>query len=257
MTARRARHLRRVWVFIALAAGLLLASGDVSHAQLTIPRIPFVEPATSPEDVSVTLQVLFLLTLLSLAPSILIMVTAFTRIIVVLSLLRQALATQQLPPNQVLVGLALFLTFMVMAPVWNEVNAGAITPYLNREVGPEEAFQRALVPVRDFMFNQTRKQDLRLFLDLSEVEKAETRGDVPTTVLIPAFIISELRRAFVIGFYLFLPFVIIDMVVASVLISMGMLMLPPVLISLPFKILLFVLVDGWRLISGALVRGFT
>ena len=240
MTARRARHLRRVWVFIALAAALLLASGDVSHAQLTIPRIPFVEPATSPEDVSVTLQVLFLLTLLSLAPSILIMVTAFTRIIVVLSLLRQAL----------------FLTFMVMAPVWNEVNAGAITPYLNREVGPEEAFQRALVPVRDFMFNQTRKQDLRLFLDLSEVEKAETRGDVPTTVLIPAFIISELRRAFVIGFYLFLPFVIIDMVVASVLISMGMLMLPPVLISLPFKILLFVLVDGWRLISGALVRGF-
>jgi len=250
------RRLRRVFLFAGVTVMLLLASGDVSYAQLTVPRIPFVEPATSPEDVSVTLQVLFLLTLLSLAPSILIMVTAFTRIIVVLSLLRQALATQQLPPNQVLVGLALFLTFMVMTPVWNQVNSEAIGPYLSGEVGPEEAFGRALVPVRDFMFNQTRKQDLKLFMDLSELEAAETRSDIPTTVLIPAFITSELRRAFVIGFYLFLPFVIIDMVVASVLISMGMLMLPPVLISLPFKILLFVLVDGWRLISGALVRGF-
>lgn len=256
MSNRVRRHLRRGLLLAALAAVLLFASGDTSHAQLTIPRIPFVEPATSPEDVSVTLQVLFLLTLLSLAPSILIMVTAFTRIIVVLSLLRQALATQQLPPNQVLVGLALFLTFMVMAPVWNQVNAAAITPYLNQQVGPEEAFERGLVPVRDFMFNHTRKQDLMLFLDLSDTGDAATRSDVPTTVLIPAFITSELRRAFVIGFYLYLPFVIIDMVVASILISMGMLMLPPVLISLPFKILLFVLVDGWRLISGALVRGF-
>jgi len=254
LTKRGRAYAKRL--LVVLAAAVLLSFVGEAHAQLTVPKIPFVDPAGNPREVSVTLQVLFLLTILSLAPSILIMMTAFTRIIVVLSLLRQALATQQLPPNQVLVGLALFLTFLVMGPVWNEVNDVAIRPYLDQQISPEEAFQRAMVPIRGFMFRQTRKADLRLFIDMSKLETPETRGDVPTTVLIPAFITSELRRAFLIGFYVYLPFLIIDMVVASILISMGMLMLPPILISLPFKILLFVLVDGWRMLAGALVQGF-
>ena len=194
--------------------------------------------------------------MLSLAPAILVMVTSFTRIIVVLGLLRQALGTQQMPPNQVLVGLALFLTFFVMAPTYNEVNKQALQPYLQKSLTHEEAFKRALVPVRKFMLRQTREKDLGLFVHLSKIQAPRGPDDVPTHALIPAFMISELKTAFQIGFVIFIPFLIIDMVIASALMSMGMLMLPPIFISLPFKIILFVLADGWFLVIGSLVRSF-
>ncbi|MBN1290283.1 MAG: flagellar type III secretion system pore protein FliP [Candidatus Latescibacteria bacterium] len=215
-----------------------------------------VGTSESPEDVAVTIQIILLITLLSLAPALLILLTSFTRIIIVLSLLRHALSTQQMPPNQVLIGLALFLTFFIMMPVFNEINDQAIQPYLNKEIGQREAFERAVGPLRIFMFKQTRQKDIALFLRAGDYAQPATRDDVPTMVLIPAFIISELRTAFQMGFLLFIPFLIIDMVVASVLMSMGMLMLPPIMVSLPFKILLFVLVDGWNLIVQSLVTSF-
>jgi len=212
--------------------------------------------AGSPQQVSTTLQLLFLLTILSLAPAILVMVTSFTRIIVVLGLLRQALGTQQMPPNQVLVGLGLFLTFFIMAPTYNEVNQQALQPYLAKQIGHEQAFEIALVPVRQFMFAHTREKDLGLFVHLSKIAPPRNSDDVPTYVLIPSFMISELKTAFQIGFLIFIPFLIIDMVIASALMSMGMLMLPPIFISLPFKIILFVLADGWFLVIGSLMRSF-
>jgi len=218
-----------------------------------------MEPATTPREVATTLEIVAILTVLTLAPAILIMTTCFTRIIVVMSLLRQALATQQLPPNQVLIGLALFMTFVVMAPTWKEVNDQALAPYLAGTIeDPSVAFDRGVRPVRAFMIKQTRPEDVRLFLGFSKIQLSDnaTYAEVPTTVLMPAFMISELRRAFEMGFQLYLPFLIIDIVIASVLISMGMLMLPPVLISLPFKLLLFVLADGWHLIVGSLMRSF-
>ncbi len=202
------------------------------------------------------LQLLFLLTVLSLAPSIIIMMTSFTRIVVVLSLLRSALATQRMPPNQVLVGLALFLTVFIMAPVFQEINEVALQPYMQEEIGEEEALNRGLEPIRDFMFRYTRERDLALFVQLSGADRPGGPDDVETHLLIPAFIISELARAFQIGFLIYIPFIVIDMIVASTLMSMGMLMLPPVMISLPFKILLFVLVDGWYLVIKSLVATF-
>jgi len=225
--------------------------------QIAIPSVGIqVGQANNPQQVSATLQLLFLLTILSLAPAILVMVTSFTRIIVVLGLLRQALGTQQMPPNQVLIGLGLFLTFFVMAPTYNEVNQQALQPYLKHQIGHEEAFQRALVPVRHFMFAHTREKDLGLFVHLSKMQPPRNPDDVPTYVLIPSFMISELKTAFQIGFLIFIPFLIIDMVIASALMSMGMLMLPPIFISLPFKIILFVLADGWFLVVGSLMRSF-
>lgn len=202
------------------------------------------------------LQLLFLLTVLSLAPSIIIMMTSFTRIVVVLSLLRSALATQRMPPNQVLIGLALFLTVFIMAPVFQEINEVALQPYMQEEIGEEEALNRGLEPIRDFMFRYTRERDLALFVQLSGADRPGGPDDVETHLLIPAFIISELARAFQIGFLIYIPFIVIDMIVASTLMSMGMLMLPPVMISLPFKILLFVLVDGWYLVIKSLVATF-
>jgi len=230
-----------------------------ADAQTGIPKIPGVEEAADAREVAATLQVLGILTVLTLAPAILIMTTSFTRIVVVLSLLRQALATQQLPPNQVLVGLALFMTFVVMAPTWKVVNDEAVGPYLAGEISdPQEAYKKGIKPVREFMFRQARPDDIRLFLRFSGVELPgdATYADVPTTVLMPAFMISELKTAFEMGFRLFLPFLIIDIVISSILISMGMLMLPPVLISLPFKLLLFVLADGWHLVVGSLMSSF-
>jgi flagellar biosynthetic protein FliP len=212
--------------------------------------------ANNPQDVAVGIQILFLLTILTLAPAILVMFTSFTRIVVVLSFLRHAMGTQQMPPNQVLIGLALFLTFFVMAPVGEEVNRTALQPYLAKKIGQEEALKRAVVPVRGFMFRQTREQDLALMVSLAKVERPKNPDGVPTHVLVPAFAISELKTAFQLGFVIFIPFLIIDMVVASVLMSMGMMMLPPILISLPFKILLFVLADGWHLVVRSLVMGF-
>ncbi|MDT3699257.1 MAG: flagellar type III secretion system pore protein FliP [Thermincola sp.] len=215
-----------------------------------------VGDANSPEDISASLQIIFLLTVLSLAPSILIMMTSFTRIVVVLSFMRSALATQQAPPNQVVIGLALFLTVFVMAPTWSQINRDALEPYMEAKITQEEAFTKAMAPMREFMFKQTREADLALFVKLSNLEQPKTRADVPSFVLIPAFVISELKTAFQIGLILFIPFVVIDMIVASSLMSMGMLMLPPMMISLPFKLLLFVMVDGWNLLVRSLVMSF-
>ena len=207
-------------------------------------------------ETSLSLQLFLVLTALSLAPAILITMTSFTRIVVVLGFVRNALGTQQLPPNQVLIGLALFLSFFVMAPTWQEVNANALQPYLNKKISQQDAINRAEGPIRTFMLKQTREKDLALFVQLAKIERPKTYKDVPTYVVIPAFVISELKTAFQIGFTVFLPFIVIDMIVASTLMSMGMMMLPPMMISLPFKILLFVMVDGWHLIVKSLVAGF-
>lgn len=221
---------------------------------LMIPGIDF--GTETPGDVGVTLQLLALLTVLSLAPAILIMLTSFTRIIIVLSFVRTALGTQSMPPNQVLVGLALFLTFFVMAPVFTEVNETALQPYLAGELPQDEAVETAILPIKEFMAVHTREKDLALFFKYAELDKPDSIGDIPMTTLIPAFAISELKTAFQIGFVIFIPFLVIDMVVASTLMAMGMMMLPPVMISLPFKILLFVLVDGWYLIVESLLVSF-
>ena len=212
--------------------------------------------AKNPGEVSVLVQILFLLTVLSLAPAILIMMTSFTRLAIVFSFLRHAIGTQQMPPNQILIGLSLFLTFFIMTPVWQAVKASAWDPYLKKTINQEQALEAAAKPVRAFMFKQTREKDLALFVNLAKIVKPKNAEDIPTLVLVPAFMISELKTAFQIGFILFLPFLVIDMVVSSILLSMGMMMLPPVMISLPFKVLLFVLVDGWHLIVGSLVKSF-
>lgn len=211
---------------------------------------------SSPENVSTSVKLVLLLTVLSLAPSILIMLTSFTRIVIVLSFVRTALATQQMPPNQVLIGLALFLSFFIMAPTFQQVNEEALTPLFNEEINLEEAYERASIPFKEFMSAHTRQKDLALFLDYSKADRPESIEDIPLTALVPAFAISEIKTAFQIGFMIFIPFLVIDMVVASVLMSMGMMMLPPVMISLPFKILLFVLVDGWYLVVKSLLQSF-
>ncbi len=203
-----------------------------------------------------TLQMLLVITVISLAPSILVMVTSFTRIIVVLHFLRIAVGTQSTPPNNVLIGLSLFLTLFIMAPIFSEIKTNAIDPLSAEEITQEEALENCIEPLREFMLKQTREEDLRLFMDVAKMDTVETVDEIPTTVVIPAFIISELRAAFIIGFLLYVPFIIIDMVVSSVLMSMGMMMLPPTTISMPFKILLFILADGWNLVIGELVRSF-
>jgi flagellar biosynthetic protein FliP len=212
--------------------------------------------ADNPGQVSVLLQVVALLTILSLAPAILILMTSFTRLAVVFSFLKHAMGTQQVPPGQIIVGLALFLTLFIMMPVWQEINNNALQPYLNEEISRTEALEAAMHPIRNFMFKQTREKDLALFVKTAQLDKPNAPRDVPTSVLVPAFVISELKTAFIIGFVIYVPFLIIDMVVASVLLSMGMMMLPPIMISLPFKLMLFVLVDGWYLIVGSLVKSF-
>jgi flagellar biosynthesis protein FliP len=238
------------------AAIVLIA--DSAFAQgVTLPSVNLGFKTTDkPDEVVNAVKIVLLLTVLTLAPAILIMMTAFTRIIVVLSFVRQAIGTAQMPPNQLLVGLALFLTFFVMRPAFEELNEKALRPYLAGTISQEKAVDAALVPIRRFMFNQTRDADLALFVKLSKVETPKTRQDVPTMVLIPAFVISELKTAFQIGFIIYLPFLVIDMVISGVLMAMGMMMLPPVVISLPFKIMLFVLVDGWALLVGSMVKSF-
>lgn len=210
----------------------------------------------APERLSLSLQLMLLLTVLTLAPAIVIMVTSFTRLAVVFSFLRQAMGTQQMPPNQILIALALFLTVFIMAPVWQDIQQNAVKPYINQQMNGEEAVKKGLEPLRAFMLRQTREKDLGLFVNISKTPRPKNPQDIPISTLIPAFMISELRTAFEIGFLLYLPFLIIDMVVASVLLSMGMMMLPPVMISLVFKVLLFVLVDGWNLVVGSLVKSF-
>lgn len=231
---------------------LLSAPNDNNVPLLTI------DMDKSPDNgkVSVVMQIFLLLTILSLAPSILVMVTSFTRIAIVLSLLRQAIGSNSLPPNQIIIGLSLFLTFFIMAPVWQNVHQEAIKPYLADEINSEEALEKAIAPVRKFMISQTREKDLGLMISVAKLERPKNIDEVPFHVLVPSFIISELKTAFQIGFMLYIPFLIIDMVVASVLLSMGMMMLPPVMVSLPFKLMIFVLTDGWFLIVGSLVKSF-
>ena len=212
--------------------------------------------SSDPSAISTSVQLLLLLTVLSLAPSILILMTSFTRIVIILSFVRTSLATQQMPPNQVLIGLALFLTFFIMAPTFSEVYSEALQPLFDEEVTLDEAYENASVPMKEFMAKHTRQKDLSLFLGYAQTETPETIDEIPMTALIPAFAISELKTAFQMGFMIFVPFLIVDMAVASVLMSMGMMMLPPVMISLPFKILLFVLVDGWYLITHSILEGF-
>jgi flagellar biosynthetic protein FliP len=214
-----------------------------------------MEDMDEPGKVSSALQILFLLTILTLAPSILIMTTSFARIIIVLSFLRQAMGTQQTPPTQILIGLGLFLTLFVMGPTWGEINQRALQPYLNEEISQMEALKLAEAPIKRFMLKQTRDKDLSLFVNLTDGQPVSNE-EVEIQSLIPAFIISELKTAFQIGFLIYIPFLILDMVVASILLSMGMMMLPPVLISLPFKLMLFVMVDGWYLTVGSLIRSF-
>lgn len=247
----------------ALMTILLLTAGIVGYTAvamaepLPLPSLNIgVGTATKPAEVATTIQIFLLLTILSVAPSLLIMTTSFTRIVVVLSFLRTALGTQQAPSNQIILALSLFLTFFIMTPVWQQINREAYQPYKAGALSQEQAFEKAVQPVRKFMLSQTREKDLGLFVSLSKQERPKNADDIPTLTIVPAFMISELRTAFQIGFLIYIPFIVVDMVVASVLMSMGMMMLPPVMISLPFKILLFVLVDGWGLVMGSLVKSF-
>ncbi len=248
--------MRHNLLLLSSVALLLLLTSNAEAAPL-IPNINIdVGTSENPQDVSATLQIMAVLTLASLAPGILIMTTSFIRIIVVIGFLRNALATQNVPPNQVMISLALFLTFYLMAPYWSQANDNGLQPYLAGQISQEEAIDNVVAPMREFMFKQTRESDLALFVNLSEAERPATQDDVSTFTLIPAFVISELKTGFQLGFMIYVPFIVIDMIVASTLMSMGMMMLPPVMISMPFKILLFVMVDGWHLLIHSLILSF-
>ncbi|MZG54722.1 MAG: flagellar type III secretion system pore protein FliP [Nitrospinae bacterium] len=248
---------RKFFFPVLILVATFVWGGMVSSSEaLSLPSIQLgVDDVEEPEKVSSALQILFLLTILTLAPSILILTTSFARIVIVLSFLRQAMGTQQTPPTQILIGLGLFLTLFVMGPTWTEINDKALQPYLNEEISQTDALKKAEMPLKSFMLRQTREKDLALFIDISG-EKPATNEEIDIRSIIPAFIISELKTAFQIGFLIYIPFLILDMVVASILLSMGMMMLPPVLISLPFKLMLFVMVDGWYLTVGSLMRSF-
>jgi len=242
-------------LFILPAVSVFAQEGG--GVRMPIPKVAFdIREAATPKDVALSLQVLFLLTILTLAPSIIMMMTAFTRVVIVLDFVKRALSLQQMPPNQVIVGLSIFLTIFIMAPTFTEINDKALQPYLKGKISNEQFYNKAMDPMRTFMFKQTRKKDIALFIELAKLEKPKNEKDVPSYCLIPAFMISELKRAFEIGVYIFIPFIVIDMIVASALMAMGMIMLPPVMISLPFKLVLFILVDGWNLIIYELVRSF-
>jgi flagellar biosynthesis protein FliP len=235
----------------------LLSISIPALAQVTLPSLNLgFKTADNPNEIVNAVKMVLVLTVLTLAPAILIMMTSFTRLIIVLSFLRQALGVQQMPPNQLLVGLALFLTFFVMDPSFTQMNQNGIQPYIAGKISQDQALESTLAPLRKFMLSQTRPADLSLFVRMAKIAQPKTLAEVPTMVLVPAFVISELKTAFQIGFIIFLPFLIIDMVAASVLMAMGMMMLPPVVVSLPFKIMLFVLVDGWALIIGSMVKSF-
>ncbi|MBF0237020.1 MAG: flagellar type III secretion system pore protein FliP [SAR324 cluster bacterium] len=252
MNRKPVKWQRLIFILVFLSAG-----GSLIHAQSPIPGINIsIDSATTPQQVSSSLQIVFLLTILTLAPALFIMTTSFTRFIIVLSFLRQAIGTPQTPPNQIILGLALFLTLFVMMPVWEEVNQTALKPYLNNQMSQQTFLERSVIPVKRFMQRFTREKDLALFVKIAKLPRPKTIDDVPVWVVIPAFVISELKTAFQIGFILYVPFLVIDMVVSSILMAMGMMMLPPVMISLPFKLMLFVLVDGWHLIIGSLVQSF-
>jgi flagellar biosynthesis protein FliP len=239
-----------------LALLLILGSGTVAEAA-SLPTISFgVTEAETPQQVASALQVLLILTILSVAPAILLMTTCFTRIVIVLGFVRQAMGTQNMPPTQVIIGLSLFLSFFIMSPTFSKINSEALQPYMSEEITQTEALDRAVVPMREFMFSQVRESELALLTEIAMDEEPTSEEDIPLSTLIPAFMLSELKRAFQMGFMIYVPFLVIDMIVASILMSMGMMMLPPVIISLPFKLLLFVLVDGWSLVVGSLVKSF-
>ncbi len=244
-------------ILFLLITILLVSPGIGSSAGLTIPSLNLsVEKTDDPGKVAVVLEIVALLTILSLAPAILVLMTSFTRIVIVFHFLRQAIGTQQSPPNQILIGLSLFLTFFIMSPVWQNIYQNALRPYLDEKMTYQEAFTKAQDPLRKFMLKNTREKDLALFVKASKAKRPQTPDDLSLLTLTPAFVISELKTAFIIGFVLYIPFLIIDMVVASVLLSMGMMMLPPIMISLPFKLMLFVLVDGWHMIVGSMLNSF-
>jgi flagellar biosynthetic protein FliP len=248
-------------IFAVILFFFILPPGVAFAQQAT--SIPFpklginVGTSSNPGDVSVTLQLLFLLTVLSLAPSIMIMTTSYLRIIIVFYFLKTALGTPTMPPSQLVAGIALFLTFFIMSSTWSKVNNQAIKPLMNGQITAEQAYDNGIQPIREFMFKNVRNEDLELFIGLANLNRPNERKDLPTYVLVPAFVLSELRAGFIIGFFLFIPFLMIDLIVSSILMSMGMMMLPPTMVALPFKILLFILIDGWHLIVGSLVRSFS
>lgn len=243
----------KISFFIVL---LLLLTGTTAQA-IGVPTITFgTTDANTPDQVSTGLQVLFLLTILTIAPSILLMTTCFTRIVIVLGFVRMAMGTQNMPPTQVVIGLSLFLTFFIMSPTLVQINEEALQPYLAEEITQENALTSAVTPMRDFMFSQVKESELTMLADITMSNEPVDKDDIPTMTLIPAFMLSELKRAFQMGFMIYVPFLVIDMIVASILMSMGMMMLPPVIISMPFKLLLFVLVDGWALVVGSLLKSF-
>ncbi len=255
----------KTFLYIGIFFIFFILSSGVSYSQSLATNIPDislqVNGSDNPRDLTNSIEMLILFTVLALLPSILIMMTSFTRIIVILSFLKNAMGAQQAIPSQIIVGLSLFLTFFIMAPVGNQIYTEALVPYFDNTMTQQEAFETGIVPLREFMMKQTREKDIQLFMDLSKNEELINKqdivlDDIPNTVIIPAFIISELKTGFQVGFLLFIPFIIIDMVVASTLMSMGMMMLPPMMISLPFKILLFVLVDGWEMVIKSIVMGF-
>lgn len=239
-----------------LTAALVAAPLPAAAQGLALPGISFTG-AGGPAQVSTVLEIVAALTVLSLAPSIVMLLTCFTRVLIVLSFVRHALGVPQMPPNQIITGLSLFLTVFVMAPVAQEVHAAGLAPYMARQIPPEQALERSWTPIRTFLLKHTREHDLGLMLELGRIARPATPADVPAHALIPAFVISELRTAFQLAFVLFVPFLVIDMVVASILMSMGMLMLPPMMVSLPLKILLFVLADGWHLVVRSLILSYT
>lgn len=254
------RHDRLIgWAGLIMVATMMITGVADTAGAVTFP-IPSLElnigTAQEPEDVAVVLEIIALLTIITLAPAILILMTPFTRLVVVFHFLRQAIGTQSSPPNQVIIGLSLFMTFFIIKPVALEVYDKALNPYLEREISYETAFDEAQKPIRKFLLLNTRDADIALFVKEAGMKKPETRDDVSLLALIPAYVISELKTAFIVGFILYVPFLVIDMVVASVLLAMGMMMLPPVMISLPFKLMLFVLVDGWHLIAGSMIKSF-
>lgn len=254
------RLAKSIWFWGACTLVMLLWSlpALAQAQQIPIPRINIgLDRAQSPQDMVFSVQLLLLFTVLALAPTILVMMTPFTRIIIVLGFLRQALGTQQSPPNQVLVGIALFMTLFITAPMFDQANKEALQPFLNKKIDQQQAFERGIKPFRAFMLHQVRQPDLELYLKMSKSPAPRRPEDVPNHVLLPAFVTSELKTAFIIGFLVYIPFLVIDMVVASTLMSMGMMMLPPTVISLPFKLVLFVLIDGWNILSQALVGSFS
>jgi len=249
--------LNKLILFAVILSGILLLPMLVMAEPMPLPTVNIgVGSSSKPGDMAVTIQIFLMLTVLSLAPGLLIMTTSFTRIVVVLSFLRTAMGTQQAPSNQIIIALSMFLTFFIMSPVWQQIHKEAYLPWKAQQLTQAAAIDKAVMPLRKFMLSQTREKDLALFVNLSKLPRPKNADDIPTLTIIPAFMISELRTAFQIGFLIYIPFIVVDMVVASVLMSMGMMMLPPVMISLPFKVLLFVLVDGWGLVIGSLVKSF-